>query len=229
MIRSTSRLVGFAVSVGWSVFALSARAELIVNGGFELPDAGVTFVGRNSGDNFGGNGWTVDLGEVDHVGGFWQAAVGAQSLDLNGSNAGAVYQDLATTPGQKYLIRFALAGNPFGEDDKRLEILWDDAQIADIVFDQNTQTSTDMGWLYKEVTAVAVDSSTRLTFHSLTGAMNGNQGFQTYYGPAIDDVSVTAVPEPTGLALAIAGFAGAVISLHRCRSLIQGRPYASNG
>jgi hypothetical protein len=116
----------------------------------------------------------------------------------NGTEAGSIYQDLPTTPAQQYTIRFALAGNPFGFDNKRLEVLWDGAQIADLTFVQAGYGTNNMGWTYHEFVAAAGDNSTRLTFNSLTGAMPSQVGIQSWYGPAIDDVNVTAVPEPSG-------------------------------
>ena len=62
-----------------------------------------------------------------------------------------------------------------------------------------------MGWIYRQFIATAGDNSTRLTFNSLTGAMPGDEGVQTWYGPAIDDVSVTAIPEPNATILALVG------------------------
>lgn len=217
-------LRGISVAALFAVALLPCpvRAE-IVNGSFEDPDAGAAFVARSVGDNFGGHGWVVDQGTIDHIGGLWEAAEGEQSVDLNGSNAGGVAQDFATVAGQAYKIRFAMAGNPGGFDDKRMAVLWDGVQIADLVFEFDASHSVDnMGWTYFELTAVATDTSTSLAFHSLTGAMNGTLGFQPFYGPALDDVSVTlapdAVPEPTSLALMGIGAVGLAL-----RARIRGR------
>ena len=100
----------------------------MVNGSFEAPSAGGSFVGYGGGGNIGG--WTVGGSGVDHIGGFWQAADGVQSVDLNGSDAGSVFQDLVTIPGGEYSTRFALAGNPFGFEAKHLSVLWDGAQVG---------------------------------------------------------------------------------------------------
>jgi len=57
--------------------------------------------------------WTVTAGSVDLIGpGFWAAADGDQSLDLDGTSAGTVSQTFATTPGTTYTVSYALAGNP---------------------------------------------------------------------------------------------------------------------
>jgi choice-of-anchor C domain-containing protein len=199
----------------------TTRAELIINGSFELPVVGPGFAQRNPGDNFGGNGWVVGSGPIDHIGSLWVGAMGPQSLDLNANVAGGVYQDLATVAGATYTIRFAMSGNHGGFGDKRMEVLWDGMQIADVTHVWSpSYTSTNMGWTYFQLTAVAQDTSTRLTFNSLTGAMNGVLGFNAFYGPALDDVSVTeanpsAIPEPGTLVLL--GSAGVTLIGYRWR------------
>jgi hypothetical protein len=88
-----------------------------------------------------------------------------------------------------------------------LEVRWEGAQIADItVVHDPTRTGADMKYIYHELTAVAVDGSTRLAFNSLTGPQDGFNGFQPFYGPVLDDVSVNqvsaaAVPEPASVTL----------------------------
>lgn len=193
------RLIVAAAALVPMLAAPAAAVNLVTNGSFESPfilgdHAMITAV-----DSVSIPGWVVDQPgtSVDLAQGVWFDADGFQSVDMNGIVAGYLYQDLATTAGVKYTIRFALAGNGFGHDDKRLEVLWDDVQIADATFDQLPEYNhTNMGWGYHQFTAVASDSSTRLAFHSLTGPMNSLAGYLSWYGPVIDDVSVEAVPEP---------------------------------
>ena len=64
-----------------------------------------------------------------------------------------------------------------------------------------------MGWIYETIHVTAPDALARLEFLSTTGAMPGAQGVATFYGPAIDDVSVVSVPEPGSLVLLFAGSA----------------------
>ncbi len=59
---------------------------------------------------------------IDHIGGFWQAAEGMQSVDLNGAGPGTVSQLLTTVPGQAYRIRYALSENFFGFADKTMNV-----------------------------------------------------------------------------------------------------------
>jgi choice-of-anchor C domain-containing protein len=204
------QIIQFALAVAAivAVFATQTRgADLVTNGGFESPFINGDFATYHGVDATSLSGWVVDqVGtSIDHDGGLWQDAEGLQSIDMNGTEAGSIYQDLATTPAQQYTIRFALAGNPFGIDNKRLEVLWDGAQIADLTFVQDGYGTDNMGWTYHEFVTTAGDNSTRLTFNSLTGAMPSLAGIQSWYGPAIDDVSVTPVPEPSLLVLTLAG------------------------
>jgi hypothetical protein len=47
-----------------------------------------------------------------------------------------------------------------------------------------------------------------LTFASTTVGFSGNSDFPSAFGPALDNVSVTAVPEPATWAMMILGFFG---------------------
>ena len=193
--------------------------NLVVNGSFETPPAGGSFVSYGGGGNIGG--WTVGGSGVDHIGGFWQAADGTQSVDLNGANAGSVFQDLVTIPGGQYRIRFALAGNPFGFEAKHLSVLWDGAQVGDFTFDPAGTSANAMGWIYQTINVTAPDALARLEFLSTTGAMPGSQGVTTFYGPALDDISViVGVPEPGSLALLLGGAAACAV---RRRAPVRGR------
>lgn len=93
--------------------AVSA-APAFSDGSFETPLApagGFTTLG--AGSSIGP--WTVTYGTVDLIGaGFWAAADGDQSVDLSGYWSGAVAQTFATQPGTRYLVSYALAGNPAG-------------------------------------------------------------------------------------------------------------------
>jgi hypothetical protein len=196
--------------------AVTARAQnLVANGSFEIP-AGVGSSSTYSGvDTTSLTGWVVDQAgtSIDHIGSLWNAADGAQSLDMNGLNAGTIYQDLTTTPGQAYRISFAMAGNPFGRGQKNLALSWDGAAIQGYAFSQHDfYTPFSMGWVYVEAIAFAAHTSTRLTFSSGTGPMYPvgptTIGMQEWYGPALDDVRVTAIPEPGSAALTILTLAG---------------------
>lgn len=190
-----SRLMMLCASLA---LVVPAQANLITNGSFEQGiDTGPEFVTLWAGeDDWSITGWTVSAGSVDYIGGYWQAAHGSRSLDLNGLSMGTIFQEFPTIPGVRYVVRFALAGNPDSQPRRTLMRVWaDDPDVtyADFLYRVNGQTRTDMGWVYRAWAFTAASTSTTLGFTSLD-----QSGF---YGPALDDVSVGVVPEPGSLAL----------------------------
>ena len=157
-------------------------ANLATNGDFEVPDAGERFTLYGAGSSFGR--WTVESGSVDLIGGrYWQAAHGKQSVDLSGNEPGTIFQDLRTKPGQRYILRFAVAGNPEADPQvKRMEVRWGGAVVDQISFDVRGHSNQSMGWLQREYKLLASAQTTRLAFKSLTAGANG---------PVVDDIQVT--------------------------------------
>lgn len=94
--------------LGLSVLCAPAAnaAPAFSNGSFEVPVVSAnTFRPVSAGQPIGA--WTVTRGNVDHIGaGFWPAADGTQSIDLDGSIAlnlaGAVAQTFSTLPVHLY-------------------------------------------------------------------------------------------------------------------------------
>ena len=205
-LRFARAAVGTAVAL---TLAPPAAGAQLTHGGFETPVVGAnTFVGRASGTTFGG--WTVASGNVDHIGaGYWEAAEGVQSLDLNGNQAGAIYQNVMVTPGSSYDLFFALAGNPAsGPAVKTVQVLWGPTPeslvpVGTFTFDVTGRTFAAMGWSEQSAAGLTATSGTMtLQFASLTvGA----------YGPVVDDVTLlpavngTVVPEPSTVVLLASG------------------------
>jgi choice-of-anchor C domain-containing protein len=174
----------------------SLGENLVANGGMESPDVPGAFTGFATGTTIGA--WRVESGNVDLTAGYWQAAAGKQSVDLTGDTPGTIAQDVPTTPGQPYTLRFAMAGHPLGLDEgspaeKRMEVWWNGALLDTTAFDVTGRTTYDMGWRYHEYSVVGAASgaATQLRFTSRTDG---------YFGPALDMVSVTsdAVAGPAG-------------------------------
>jgi choice-of-anchor C domain-containing protein len=168
----------------WSTADGTARAatDLVSDGGFESPAIGGTWAMVFAGGSVGP--WVVDAESVDVVA-MWQDAEGNQSLDLSGADAGSVYQDLATVPGETYTLRFALSGNPEsrGADPvKRVRVDFGDAAVDTLSFDVTGRGFGEMGWERHAYSLTATSATTRLRFTSLTAGDTG---------PAIDDVRVT--------------------------------------
>jgi choice-of-anchor C domain-containing protein len=152
------------------------------DGSFESPVATANgFVRISAGQPLGA--WRVTKGDVDLSGsGFWQTEDGAQSLDLDGSVAGAVSQTFSTSPLFAYEVTFALAGNPVAAPAVKTGQVLVNGYVADsFSFDTTGKTEANMGYVSHEFAFQATGTSTTLEFLSTTGS-----GF----GPVIDNVRV---------------------------------------
>ncbi|MFB7909167.1 choice-of-anchor C family protein [Kitasatospora sp. NPDC056076] len=152
------------------------------DGSFESPKvAPNTFTEPVAGQSIGP--WLVTSGSVDLIGaGFWQAAEGDQSLDLNGNGPGTIAQTFTTTPGATYSVTYALAGNPSGPPALRTgRALIDGQDFQDFTFDVTGRTSAAMGYVGRQFTFVAQNASTTLSFESTVAGPRG---------PVLDDIQV---------------------------------------
>lgn len=211
---------------GKNILNVPAIAVVLVVGAVFDPQSSVAASFTNGSFETGGNpgawlelpagytgitGWTVTSGNIDYVGTLWTAADGNRSLDLNGSRPGAISQTFDTAVGQRYDVAFDLAGNYSGGPSTHIKTLQVSAAGLNqqYQFDDTGRSSTDMGWMTEHFQFTATSTSTALTFLSLTtsGGFNGQQ----WFGPALDNVRVSAVPLPGALALfapAVLGFLG---------------------
>ena len=176
--------------------ASPAVAAPFTNGSFELgsvnPGSGWITLGSGSPAI---TGWEIFDGTIDYIGTYWQAADGSRSVDLNGNDGPAgIRQTFDTIDGATYQIRFALAGNPDGAPFTKSVQVTSGAVSQLFTFTVPPGAShADMGWDYHSLLFTAMSGSTTLSFLSNTSG--------AFYGPAIDDVSVTTVPEPATLSL----------------------------
>jgi choice-of-anchor C domain-containing protein len=187
------RLPRTTVAAGVAALAVAAAALAATdsrprNGSFEepvAPDGG--FVRIFAGDTFQG-GWRVVSGSVDVVR-IGVAADGAQWLDLNGAGAGSIEQDVPTTPGQQYRLRFSLAANPDPACGPprvvKLRVVWENAAIRTYSFDTTGHDFDHMGWVRKAFGVTASGASAIVRFFSLTQD-------PPECGPAIDAVILRA-------------------------------------
>lgn len=184
----------------------SAHAATILNGNFETGTApgGFTTIGTG---NSGITGWTVEAGSVDYIGTYWGASDGNRSIDLNGNSRGTISTTIdGLIQNQVYNLFFAMSGNPAGTPTaKQLDVVLVGATLLGSGnFQYNTQqnntTLTNMNWVEKTVQFVANATSATLRFISANG------GPQSAFGPALDNVRVTAavVPLPATGLLALA-------------------------
>jgi choice-of-anchor C domain-containing protein len=130
--------------------------------------------------------WTVGGNSVDlNSPRQWDAAEGAQSLDLNGGQPGSVSQTISTLPLTTYVVTFQLAGNPDGGPAVKTGVVEvDGASVGDYAFDVTGHSRRSMGYTEQTVYfTTLLDTSVTLTFTSATAGA---------YGPVIDDVRVSS-------------------------------------
>lgn len=190
-----TKLAIFGLSVA-SCFSQAIAANLVTNGDFE--SLGNTYGAVQTFGNHSPEltGWIVGLNSVDLVeNSFWNSASGSYSLDLNGLKKGEIHQSLNTVNGQQYQLSFDLAGNfSGGPAIKTLSVNLGPNGIYK--FDTSGKSASNMGWIHYTTTFVAISNATTLSFLS---NVSGNAG------PALDNIAVTAVPEPETFAMLLTG------------------------
>jgi choice-of-anchor C domain-containing protein len=196
-----SKVLAVAAAIFAACAWTSASAQIVDNGGFELPDISGTF------QTIAPSDWTV-TGSVDLINTYWQPHSGGQSLDLNGNDMGAISQDISLQTGQFYLLSFWISANPEGGPATKALTFGITNTIPLGTLPPNftvfptppalpSQTLGDMNWEERQYLFQAQAGSHTLSFASLTAGA---------YGPALDDISITAVPEPEVYAMLLAGF-----------------------
>jgi choice-of-anchor C domain-containing protein len=218
-MKNTQSLCLALSGLGLLALSFSANAQnIVLNPSFETPVEPANSFGSFSAGSTALTSWTVASGSIDHIGaGFWQAADGVQSVDMNGTDAGSIFQDLATTPGSSYNLSFSLAGNPAGGPTiKHLQVFWNGTSQGIFTFDTTGKSFGNMGYVSDALNGLsATGATTRLQFTSTDAGSNA--------GPALDNVSVvkatvTATPEPGSLAFfTVSGLSGAGLLLRKRR------------
>ncbi len=195
------------------------RADLILNGGFEQPVGGALIVGPGS--EPAGFGWSVIAGTIDFgpipFSPFilYSPFEGDQVLDLNGNQRGTITQTFSTTPGNSYLLEFAYADNPDESGIKSADINVVDVAssfsllASSVSHSTSTNSPIDADWTLFSRQFTATGALTQLTFTS-TSFSNSASG-----GIILDAVSVTSVPEPGGLTMAMMGMVAMAFSRMR--------------
>jgi choice-of-anchor C domain-containing protein len=174
-----------------AAIASSANAGAFTNGSFEDGPAAGTFVTLSAGDT-SITGWTVGGTTIDYIGSYWQSSDGVRNVDLNGSDGlGSIEQTFDTIANTWYTVTFDLAGNPDGPPVTKSVAVSADSQSNTYAFDTTGATLASMNWSSQTFRFLADDASATLKFSSLD---------DTFYGGAIDNVSVEAVPEPASMA-----------------------------
>jgi choice-of-anchor C domain-containing protein len=190
--------------------ATAANAVTLVNGSFEDGTAIAPggFVTLETGDTTSITGWTVLSDGIDYIGTYWQASEGSRSLDLSALTSGGILQSVSGFEvGKRYRITFDLSGNPDGGDNpKRMTMSATGGVAATYVYTLTDNTRADMNWTTLTYEFIASGIEQDIQFRSLE--LNPS-------GTALDNVSISLVPEPTTWALLIAGFAMTGVAMRR--------------
>jgi choice-of-anchor C domain-containing protein len=198
-------LVGAAFA---TLAPFASAANLLVNGSFEDTQFTGTFSTIGTGSS-ALHGWTILNGSVDLINNYWTPSQGHYSIDLSGNTDGTISQTFATVVGQKYTVSFDIAGNPDGPFDPIKYVQVGLSQTPLYTFDTTGKSHNNMGWTTKSFVFQAAGNSSTLFFQGLQDSP---------YGLALDNVSVTAVPEPETFAMLLAGL-GVIGAVARRRRL----------
>jgi choice-of-anchor C domain-containing protein len=191
----------------------SAGLNLIQNPSFELGVGGDSSFNTLSNGDTSINNWTVG-GSIDYILSYWTAEDGKRSLDLNGLAAlGSIKQDFTVTNGGKYLVTFWLAGNPDGPPLIKTVGVDVNGEFHTFTFDTTGATLNNMGWEKYFFTFTAIGTAETLKFVSLDCGIGGR--VPCSYGAALDNVSVSAVPEASTWVMMLFGFAGVGMMAYR--------------
>jgi hypothetical protein len=184
-----------------------AQPNLVTNGTFEAtPVTSGTHLtfgpGRPDITTPGTFGWTVTGHSVDvhcwTCAGWVNTPDGNQSLELNGDSTAGIWQDLQTTAGQQYTLRFLATR----WNDWPFAIRWNGTTLySGATINSSNAAASTFGWGWYEFTfanLLATAGTTRLEFIS--------QQPSGAHGVVIDNVRVfAAVPEPSTPVLCAAG------------------------
>jgi choice-of-anchor C domain-containing protein len=197
------------LGLAFSLAAGSAGAATVQNGSFESPG---TFSGSFQTINAGSaalTGWSIDRGSIDLINAYWQSGSGSYSLDLSGNAPATISQTISDLVlGQRYRLTFLLAGNPDGTPvEKSIGVsIGDDSR--NFSFDTTGNSRASMGWTLKSLDFTAGADSLVLRFSALDAGP---------FGPALDDVAISAIPLPAGAPLLLAGLGALALTRRRAR------------
>jgi len=216
-----ARVLGATLAI-WSLAVASpvaAAVNLISNGSFEIGTPNDNSNGFT--DLVAGNtsiaGWTIGGDSIDWIGSYWQPGDGKRSIDLSGVGLGSLSQSFKAVIGKQYTVSFLLAGNPDRQDIgpviKTVDVSVGTAFNQTFNFSVATSSHTNMNWTPESFTFTANSPIETLKFASVTCGKPGE--FSCAFGPALDAVSVSAVPELSTWGMMLIGFAAMALFAYR--------------
>jgi hypothetical protein len=178
-----------AVRIDLKALQRPMRLGLLPDGGFEMPEA----LPRDQARTLTGSArslapWRIRAGSVNAQG-YWPAAEGTHTLDLDGVSAGTLEQTFATIPGEVYQLLFDYANNPdrpARTATAGVTVTGAGALLSRAIAHAGS-TPRHLKYTHFLGAFVAVSARTTLRFASTTPGA---------YGIVLDAVSVTAVPGP---------------------------------
>jgi choice-of-anchor C domain-containing protein len=186
--------------------ATAVASPILINGSFELgpamngPLCSISPSTCEDVDVVAGSpaipGWTVLGVSIDYLGSPWDVSDGLHAIDLDGRDAvfSGVSQTFATTAGQTYEVFFDLSGNPGGGINIKQVQVSADAFSQQYSFDATGQNQAFLLWTPISFLFTASGPTATLSFTSLSATPSS-------HGALVDNVRVTAVPEPSTLIL----------------------------
>ncbi|MCK6407236.1 MAG: DUF642 domain-containing protein [Rhodocyclaceae bacterium] len=206
MKHHTPTKIALLLAFGITAGSAAASTNLVLNGSFEDISAnpGIQQLANNTWQVFSSiPGWTTFTGagiEVrNNVAGVAQHGVQFVELDSHGVNPNsAMQQQLSTIGGQNYTLSFWYSPRPSTasrpSDTNNISVFWNGATLLPTL--SGTNNTGSHNWQQYSYTVTGTGSDI-LRFGAL--------GTQDTYGGSLDNVSVTAVPEPGSLAMILAG------------------------
>lgn len=196
----------------------AAAVNLIENGSFEDGAITPSYQQVNAGETLIPY-WAVESESVDVIRDYWQPQDGAQSIDNFGLGRGVLTQSFTTEIGKQYQVSFYYSAHP-DTNYFSTALLGQRVLLVDITgtgnlysgafqYTETTNTLNDMKWASASFSFVADSVTTKIGFGGTVAGSYCNNVTPSAecksFGPALDNVMVTAIPEPGEWAMMVAG------------------------